>query len=96
MKVSSNLFNYFYRDALLATLLDGVRASGNCDVHVKMQATNRGQRFGPLYFPLDEEVETNHLKFLVSFPGEFLKIISFFKRYFTNPFIFYYLFNKRL
>ena len=59
----------FCRDALLATLLDGVRASGNCDVHVKMQATNRGQRFGPLYLPVDEEVETNHLKFLVSFPG---------------------------
>lgn len=57
------------RDALLATLLDGVRASGNCDVHVKMQATNRGQRFGPFYIPVDEEVETNHLRFLVSFPA---------------------------
>lgn len=34
-----------------------------------MQATNRGQRFGPLYLPVDEEVETNHLKFLVTFPG---------------------------
>ncbi|GIY06445.1 dnaJ homolog subfamily C member 13 [Caerostris darwini] len=56
------------RDALLATLLDGVRASGNCDVHVKMQPTCRGQRFGPFYLPVDEEVETNHLRFLVSLP----------------------------
>ncbi|GIY69132.1 dnaJ homolog subfamily C member 13 [Caerostris extrusa] len=58
------------RDALLATLLDGVRASGNCDVHVKMHTrpTCRGQRFGPFYLPVDEEVETNHLRFLVSLP----------------------------
>ncbi|GFS52720.1 dnaJ homolog subfamily C member 13 [Trichonephila inaurata madagascariensis] len=56
------------RDALLATLLDGVRASGNCDVHVKMQSTCRGQRFGPFYLPVDEEVEVNHLRFLVSLP----------------------------
>ncbi|GFX82675.1 dnaJ homolog subfamily C member 13 [Trichonephila clavipes] len=56
------------RDALLATLLDGVRASGNCDVHVKMQSTCRGQRFGPFYFPVEEEVEVNHLRFLVSLP----------------------------
>ncbi|XP_054717127.1 dnaJ homolog subfamily C member 13-like [Uloborus diversus] len=57
------------RDALLATLLDGVRASGNCDVHVKMQPTNRGQRIGPLFLPVDEEVETNHLRFLVQLPA---------------------------
>ncbi|XP_035216788.1 dnaJ homolog subfamily C member 13-like isoform X2 [Stegodyphus dumicola] len=56
------------RDALLATLLDGVRASGNCDVHVKMQHTNRGQRFGPFYLPVDEEIETNLLRFLVTLP----------------------------
>ncbi|XP_042910016.2 dnaJ homolog subfamily C member 13 isoform X1 [Parasteatoda tepidariorum] len=56
------------RDALLATLLDGVRASGNCDIHVKMQPTCRGQRYGPFYQPVDEEIETNHLRFLVSLP----------------------------
>ncbi|UYV62596.1 DNAJC13 [Cordylochernes scorpioides] len=52
------------RDALLASLLDGVRASGNKDVHVKMKFTNRGQRLGPLTSHMDEEVESNHLKFL--------------------------------
>ncbi|KAF8773591.1 DnaJ subfamily C member 13 like protein [Argiope bruennichi] len=64
------------RDALLATLLDGVRASGNCDVHVKMQPTCRGQRFGPFYLPVDEEIETNHLRFLVSIPGTGALVVS--------------------
>ncbi|KAG7231238.1 hypothetical protein INR49_012069 [Caranx melampygus] len=34
------------RDSLLASLLDGVRASGNRDVCVKMAPTQRGQRWG--------------------------------------------------
>ncbi|GFQ70979.1 dnaJ homolog subfamily C member 13 [Trichonephila clavata] len=33
-----------------------------------MQSTCRGQRFGPFYSPVDEEVEVNHLRFLVSLP----------------------------
>lgn len=45
------------RDALLASLLDGVRASGNRDVHVKMVPTPRGKRIGPLNVPVEEEVE---------------------------------------
>src|SRR5690606_33901165 len=44
------------RDALLASLLDGVRASGNLDVHVKMSLTIRGNRIGPYSMPVDEEV----------------------------------------
>jgi hypothetical protein len=44
------------RDALLASLLDGVRASGNRDVHVKMMPTLRGKRIGPLSVPVEEEV----------------------------------------
>ncbi|XP_069681979.1 dnaJ homolog subfamily C member 13 isoform X2 [Periplaneta americana] len=52
------------RDALLASLLDGVRASGNRDVHVKMQPTPRGKRMGPLSVPVEEEAESNHLRFL--------------------------------
>ena len=52
------------RDALLASLLDGVRASGNRDVHVKMKATYRGHRLGPFTVPVDEEVESHHLKML--------------------------------
>lgn len=56
------------RDALLASLLDGVRASGNIDIHVKMTPTYRGFRIGPYGVPVDEEVEGWHLKFLAS-PG---------------------------
>ncbi|XP_023212063.1 dnaJ homolog subfamily C member 13-like, partial [Centruroides sculpturatus] len=56
------------RDSLLASLLDGVRASGNRDVHVKMVFTDRGQRLGPFTVPVDEEVELCHLKFLQTFP----------------------------
>lgn len=56
------------RDALLASLLDGVRASGNIDIHVKLTPTYRGFRIGPYGVPVDEEVEGWHLKFLSS-PG---------------------------
>ena len=52
-----------YRDSLLASLTDGVRALGNADVHVKMTYTNRGLRLGPFLVPMDEEIESSHLKF---------------------------------
>jgi len=51
------LLDVVCRDALLASLLDGVRASGNRDVHVKMVPTPRGRRIGPLSVPVEEEVE---------------------------------------
>jgi DnaJ family protein C protein 13 len=54
----SNFHNSVCRDALLASLLDGVRASGNRDIHVKMVPTPRGKRIGPLSVPVEEEVET--------------------------------------
>ncbi|KAK0084129.1 hypothetical protein PV325_007587 [Microctonus aethiopoides] len=57
------------RDSLLASLLDGVRASGNRDVHVKMNPIARGKRLGPLNLAVDEEVETTHIKFLQITPG---------------------------
>ncbi|XP_039609400.1 dnaJ homolog subfamily C member 13 isoform X3 [Polypterus senegalus] len=57
------------RDSLLASLLDGVRASGNRDVCVKMAPTNKGQRWGLLSMPVDEEVESLHLKFLAAPPN---------------------------
>ena len=56
------------RDALLCSVLDGVRASGNRDVCVKMYRTNRGQRLGPLALPVEEEVESQYLKYLVNTP----------------------------
>lgn len=54
------------RDALLATLLDGVRASGNGDVLVSgwPGQWGRGRRVGPLGCPPDEDVEASYLRML--------------------------------
>ncbi|XP_056376625.1 dnaJ homolog subfamily C member 13 isoform X2 [Hyla sarda] len=57
------------RDSLLASLLDGVRASGNRDICVKMTPTQRGQRWGLMSVPVDEEVESLHLRFLNTPPN---------------------------
>ncbi|KAM8967651.1 dnaJ homolog subfamily C member 13 isoform 1-T1 [Pelodytes ibericus] len=57
------------RDSLLASLLDGVRASGNRDICVKMTPTQRGQRWGLMSVPVDEEVESLHLRFLTTPPN---------------------------
>ncbi|XP_033101582.1 dnaJ homolog subfamily C member 13-like isoform X2 [Anneissia japonica] len=57
------------RDNLIASVLDGVRASGNRDAHVKMTFSDRGVRHAPFYVPVDEEVEAHHLKFLAQPPG---------------------------
>lgn len=54
------------RDALLASLLDGVRSAGQRDVHVRSSSTPRGYRFGPLHQPVDEETEANHLKLFLN------------------------------
>ncbi|CAH0713170.1 unnamed protein product, partial [Brenthis ino] len=50
------------RDALLASLVDGVRSAGQRDVHVRSGRTPRGYRLGPLHHPVDEETESNHLR----------------------------------
>ncbi|KAL4623419.1 hypothetical protein GN956_G19211 [Arapaima gigas] len=64
------------RDALLASLLDGVRASGNRDVCVKMAPTMRGKRWGLFSVPVEEEVESLHLKFLSAPPnGSFVDAV---------------------
>ncbi|KAK7507621.1 hypothetical protein BaRGS_00001556 [Batillaria attramentaria] len=52
------------RDSLIASIYDGVRASGNRDVYVKMGPTYRGYRL----VPVDEEVEAQHMKFIQSPP----------------------------
>lgn len=57
------------RDSLLASVLDGVRASGNRDICVKMAFTNRGKRLGPFTKAVDEEVESQHLRFIQSPPS---------------------------
>lgn len=53
---------------MLASLLDSVRASGNRDVHVTMTPAERGLRLGPLHFPVDEEAESLHVRFLLNPP----------------------------
>ena len=57
------------RDALLASIIDGVRASGNIDVHVRMSHSQRAYRLAPFYMRVDEEVESQHLKFLQTPPN---------------------------
>ncbi|XP_023317683.1 dnaJ homolog subfamily C member 13 isoform X2 [Trichogramma pretiosum] len=57
------------RDSILASLLDGVRASGNRDVHVQMCPTDRGKRLGPLSLPVEEDIEMLHVKFLQQIPN---------------------------
>ncbi|CAH8634236.1 unnamed protein product [Heterobilharzia americana] len=52
------------RDALLASLLDGVRASGNRDVCVCSGFSDRGLRFIPLINSASEEIESVHLRLL--------------------------------
>lgn len=49
----------------MASILDGVRGSGNCDVHVRMTSTPRGKRLGPLHVHLEEDVEAIHLRYLI-------------------------------
>ena len=53
---------------MLASLLDGVRASGNRDICIKMSPTKRGYRLGPFNSIIDEEVESIHTKFLHELP----------------------------
>ena len=61
---SEKIFVFLDRDSLLASLVDGVRASGNMDVHVRMTPTPQGKRLGTLGVAVEEEVESMHLKFL--------------------------------
>ena len=60
------------RDALLATVLDSVRGSGNRDVSVKSIAYNPAMRWAPLYSPPDEEIETLLLKSIGQGGGELM------------------------
>ncbi len=62
------------RDILLATLLDSVRSAGNNDCSVKTAPTDRGKRFAPFGQLVDDEVEIQHLKFLVQPPSGKIEI----------------------
>lgn len=54
------------RDSLLATILDGVRSSGNQDVHVRIANTPRSKRVVPLSHAVDEETEANLLRLVIN------------------------------
>ena len=66
------------RDALLATLLDGVRSSGNRDIHVQSAPSNRALRLTPLWQAPDEEAS------LFLFVFQILKDSSRFSRIFKD------------
>ncbi|CAH1789259.1 unnamed protein product [Owenia fusiformis] len=68
VKGAIRIYTSTERDALIASMLDGVRASGNRDVCVRMSVTDRGKRLGPFTVPVDEEVESQHMRFLQSPP----------------------------
>lgn len=63
-------FFYLYRDALIASILDGVRASGNRDVCVKMHKTPRGYRLG--LYNVRMHSHFSAIEFLYSFFALFL------------------------
>lgn len=62
------LFVITISDSLIASLIDAVRASGNRDVCVKMSRTRRGLRVGPFARPVEEEVESQHIRWLQTPP----------------------------
>ena len=55
------------REALLASMLDGVRASGNRDVCVKFSETGVFNRVGPWSQSVEEEIQVMYLKSLATF-----------------------------
>lgn len=67
------------RDNLLAALLDGLRASGNQNAHVRTTTLKRGLRIVPLHSLPDEETESQLLKFIYLPPSEFLLGICYIK-----------------
>lgn len=68
MKGAPRVYTSSDRDSLLASLLDGVRASGNQDVCIKMTPTKRGYRLDPFNAIIDEEVEKLHSNFIHETP----------------------------
>ncbi|KRX18565.1 DnaJ -like protein subfamily C member 13 [Trichinella nelsoni] len=54
------------RDDLLASILDGVRAAGNVNVHVGMRRKNLALRWAPSGVPVDTESKLTLMKFITS------------------------------
>ena len=57
------------RDALLATIVDGVRGSGNLDVYVRKRPPPVAYRLGYMRHAIEEEVESQHMKLIQSPPS---------------------------
>lgn len=64
--------------------MDGVRASGNRDICVRMTPTQRGLRLGPFTVPVDEEVESQHMKFIQTLPGGMTFALAVDRLFFSN------------
>lgn len=56
------------RDLILASLLDGVRASGNTDAFVCCRRPDRGLRLTPYRVLLDEESESQLMRQIINPP----------------------------
>eukprot|EP00039_Didymoeca_costata_P023981 m.8876 g.8876 ORF g.8876 m.8876 type:complete len:2271 (-) comp3968_c0_seq1:482-7294(-) len=52
------------RDAMLATLMDSIRAAGNNNVCIQIHRSQRGERYAPLTSAPEEEIESTLLKHL--------------------------------
>ncbi|XP_003371952.1 putative DnaJ domain protein [Trichinella spiralis] len=55
-----------HEDDLLASILDGVRAAGNVNVHVGMRRKNLALRWAPSCVPVDTESKLTLMKFITS------------------------------
>ncbi|KCV70333.1 hypothetical protein H696_02660 [Fonticula alba] len=72
------------RDSLLASLLDGVRASGNRDVCIKMRETSRSERIGLWSQPVDEEIQLTCLTMVAQFGPNSLPFEQLISRFNAN------------
>lgn len=64
---------FFLSDNVLTALLDGVRAAGNDNIHVKTKPTDRGLRLLPYTSCLDEDTESQQTRLLFSPPRKSFK-----------------------
>jgi hypothetical protein len=64
--IKNQIFNL--NEAIKICFSKPFKGSGNRDVHVRSSPIERGKRLVPLHVPVDEEIESSHLKFLITPP----------------------------
>ncbi|KRY71181.1 DnaJ -like protein subfamily C member 13, partial [Trichinella pseudospiralis] len=72
------------RDDLLASILDGVRARSNMDVHVQMRRTNLALRWAPSCVPVDNDSKLAVMKFITSSGLSREQFLETLRRFNTN------------